>query len=1402
MASRNVGASGIAEKKRLSTIPASPATKPGAEEAEHNKENAIASTGDKPVRPALGSRKSTRSVLIEQQIREFELVNSMLQAAMASDGANEEEKQNISEEAAATISKLKSDLAKVREFERTHGRLPTNAELEEAASVAAESEARSPIAETASQGENAGPDTSVLQTELAQSKEEVNTLHAQLAELKTKLEEFSKSAEEENRIAQATAELIQKEHVAKIEELMTLNESKLGELEIVHKAKIDELASGQQSEVDALTEKFTSQVTAKEAEASQLRSELDELQTSGSSKETANQSELEKLNKELEELRAATDKEKLVKDAEIERLRLDLETRKIESESMSASEFVPSPSLSPTQSTELEEAQKKLEAAQTRHQAAKENAKTKIARLQEELETKTQALKTQHNEELETLREKLIQAETASAEKQKQIEEREESLARINEETCPQGQEMQSLKKQLVDLEQAKDGESESQSTVIAELQEKLQILEQQKVDDLAAAQNTHLESIREIENQLNDTKQRLQDAEETHKSQLEESLSQSAEDLSKAKVELQEVKADHTSKLDALQAELQKSLEQASSTKGDHDKNISTLQSQLDEAKTALVEALDRHEKLLQTHELESSTAKEELARLKATYDKELQQARSEALAKHGEEIAGLKVTHTGEMKQLEEKVHSSQKEISTLKKSHATQIQQLEEQMKASLADLETLEAGHVAELDRVKVAAEESHQRAVGETEKTHVERVRQLEQQLNAVEAELSNVKAGHAEELAEMERRRVLDQEVAMSALSESHANSIKELEAKLRSAQTVFESSKAEHTEQIQTLEAEIGSRHTEAIESLKSSHAELLKEAESNAKASQEKAIEDACASLVEEKRQLELQANSLKSDLEGTRFQLQSLKGILQSMDEESKSKEQEHAEALEKMDQELSMAVQKVAEKSTQMMTVQSNHDQTLAEVKHALQAKSQEQLENLRSEHEKALAELQATLEKEHQQALDRIMEEHAKSKEADQEKSKLQHEELERKMKEVHDTQMDEIMKTLESQWKSQVDQLEATNAATSARLTQTTTDHADAIESLISEHEAELAKLQADLDVTRQAAEAPKDTTELDNLRDQLTQSRQQIELLEKKHQQEMAAAIESHEASMAAVKQELDAVRKSAEERPDPVQFEELRSQYVQAQSSLEELHDRHEKAIRETQVEYDDKIEKLYTELNEVKKGAEDMPSATELQNIKADLEDAKKSIASLEAELDGAMLEVETQRGMADAAQTEVNRLKQAQKEVVLPSPKPRAKSRSPRRKSINPLTPRGPKGLESSKWATPEDAAPAEEQPSGSAGETSASGLRGGDVASQGNDAAVHSDESSSAPPVESTPTASKRNIAGQLAGIHEEIKQLSELSDEMFDDHQKMARTLNKVDDTTTTTVDVEEQGDE
>jgi len=47
----------------------------------------------------------------------------------------------------------------------------------------------------------------------------------------------------------------------------------------------------------------------------------------------------------------------------------------------------------------------------------------------------------------------------------------------------------------------------------------------------------------------------------------------------------------------------------------------------------------------------------------------------------------------------------------------------------------------------------------------------------------------------------------------------------------------------------------------------------------------------------------------------------------------------------------------------------------------------------------------------------------------------------------------------------------------------------------------------------------------------------------------------------------------------------------------------------------------------------------------------------------------------------------------------------------------------------------------------------------------------------------------TPTPIKHNIEGQLAGMQEQLKHLDDIDAEMLEQHERMARTLSRVDDT-------------
>lgn len=1397
--SRNLGAAAIGDKKRLSTIPASPAIKSDVEGSGDNKENFDSDVEKKiPTRPALGSRKSTRSVLIEQQIREFELVSSMLQQAIASDGVDDQEQQSINEEAAASIAKLKTDLAKVRQFERENGRLPTESELEQVAEDVN-------VDGLAKNGEIETSKTPDLKEALADKQTEMDTLQTELLNWKQKLEDFSKSAEEEASRVQAATEAIRAEHASKVEEMLTLQEEKRKAILDEHQRELDSVTARQQSELEVLKDQLSQEVAGKQSEASRLETEL-------------------------AELRASTLKAQSEKDAEIETLKLDLKAKTLEVETASEAEASPSPS--PDHEQKLAEAQSKLEAAQSRHLAAKDNAKTKIAKLQEDFDTKVSALSAQHEEQQAELRAKLDKAELEMAAKTAQIAKQSEEHTKISGEVSRQGQVIEALKSQVLAFQQFKKEDHDAQALMIEKLESEIESLKQEKSSAAEAAsallvttEKTHSDKIEALEQQLNAAREELETATSSHQVQLEESIQKAQSELSAAKAEIETSQSSHKSQLDELKAQLEKANESATSGANQHEEALAALRTQLDDATVALNEATDKYDLLVKEHTAETSGAQESIAGLKEQLET-ANAALANATSKHEsltkthesqtasvrEELAALKTGHAEQIQELEQKLQAASNDVLSAKQLHASQIKQLEEQMQATLKDLDTLEAGNVEALRRVQDEAAEVQQKAVEEAEQVHIQRVRELEKQLHTAEQQQNAMQEAQethvqrerdlqqridtaekqqfdrAQQLEQEKQQMLQDHEQALADLKLSHAKSVASAEEQLKSVKESAEASTAAHTEQLKFLEEDANSRFAAEIASLKTEHAKQLETIQQNNQLAQDKALKELTASLAQEKNVLESQKKSLKADLENTQFQLQNLKGIFQSVEEEGKEKDREHDEALEKLQEELSIAVRKLADHSARAMDLQMQHDEAIANLKSTLESKSEEEIGKAKSEHEQYLNELQATLEGQHKEALVKLQAEHAASLEAAQTSTQAQISELQWKAKEEHDEHMDQIMKTLESQWKSQVDQLEEDKAAASVRLANLTNDHDSALQEIKAQHQAALEKLTAELEEAQSAAAAPKDTSELDALKAQLAEALEKIEAMQKDHTEAMVAAYAKHQSALDSAKADLATAQKDAEQRKDPADFEELNLKFVEAQKALEKLHEEKNQGAREIKAEYDTKYEKLLTELKESQDAAKAGPDPAELDAAKISLEDAQKTISRLKADLEGALLEVETQRGLAETAQLEIQQLRQQNSASSLPSPIPRRKSRSPKRKSMNPLSPTGEnKGLASSRWATADEASASPASPS--------TGLRGGAA-----DQDVLDQAPSEVKQTEEKP--SKHNVAGQLAGIQEQIRQLDEISGDFLVEHQRMARTLSKVDDQTQTPTTVEVESEE
>lgn len=1209
-ASRNVAAP--TERKRLSTIPASPAVKTDVEESEDNKENVLSPVPEKAAEQhALEPRKPTQLLLIEHRIHEFELVHTMLQAAMASDGINDEEQEALDTEAANAIAKLHSDLTRVREFERTHGRLPTEAELDEARSVQIE-DTKMQEEVKASSDTAAVNGVSELQDDLVQSRAQGAALQAQLDDLKAKMAQI---AEEHSVKTGEAEEVLRKEHATKTEELLQAHEQRIEELSVAHQAELDGLSASHNSEIEAIHAEARSNLSGKEAELGRLQSQIEELRSDNVQK--------------LEELQAAHLQELSNKD--------------------------------------------------TNNQAEVSN------------------LREAHKKVLE---------DTAG-------------------EMSRQAQVLQKIQRSKVE-------ELENQNATVRQLQDEVTSLKEEKAreaadaaDTLASAEKTYLGRIQKVEEELRAAQEELQKATTLHQAQHEEAL-RAQEELASARSELETNQTANAQSLQEL-ADLQKWRDDAAARETAHERELSSLLSQLKTVKVEHQQTSARYEEQINQYELNASTAAKDLAAMRSMHEHEIEQSRSELNARHEDTLA-------------------------SVQKTHAEQIQHLELQANSALQ-------AHEKQLKQAKEDASLSHQKALDELRASHAQQIQDLERQVGELQAELESSQLTHAKHVEETERQK-LDQDLAINSLKESHAEAIKLSEARVKSIANELGAARAGHDEKLQQ------------IESQEANHAKQLEEASARAKAAQDEALDELRSSLIEETRQLESKLRSTEADLEGARFQMQTLKGILQSVEEESRAKDEEHANALEKVEEEVETSVKKLAEQAAQMMNLQVHHETALADAKAALETQSNETIGTLRKEHETALAELRATLEEQHKEAIEKLRVEHEQVLSSSKDAAQSQHGDLEKRLKADHESKLEELRKELDEKHQAEVAELSQQHDSASARLAESVKQHSEALQRANEEHDGVVKKIEADL---QQAREQAQDKSEIGELRSQLArleaqlaQAQEAAEESQNKHSESMAAATAERENALELVRSELDATRQAAEQRPTASELEELSKK---AQKSTADLQEQHARAIREVKAEHEAHLDKVLRDLEEAQRASQQPQDSGELDNVKHALEDAKKTIFQLQEELHGAILEVETQRSLAETAQNEVEELKKGEV-VALSSLDAPSTSKSPKSSSPKP-------GLESSRWAAPET------------GEDAGTTVKQDPRSDEGSTA--------SAPALDPQPGAKTKNVAGQLAGIQEEIKQLDEISDEFLEGHERMARTLNQVDDRAATSGNLDEE---
>ena len=828
-------AAGISEgKKRLSTIPASPAV--NIEASEDDKENA------KPARPPLGTRQSTRSVVLQQRVREFELVNEMLQAAMAAEDDGDMKKQErLEEEVSESMTKLRNDIDRVRAFEKQHGRTPT--ELELSADSRTERELTVVAASSAKD----------LKAELEESQAKVTALTREVEDMQSKMTEFGIAAEAEASNVESAKEAIRAEIVDLQKQLedarvtvtrakedyqlqMDNSDRELNGRNNVIRSLQDELERLKHSHedleaaVESKDKELREVVSAHEGTAGEHSVEMRQLrQEHGRSIASLNSAqeatieskdqEIQKLGNVIEQLQHEI---QLVHDAKLDAEDLALEKLKEEhhkaiSDLMSNHQA----DLETHKSQIVQQHETYLSHTKAEHEAH-------MSKIRTENEHQLSKNKAEHGRELQT-REEVVTSTKAELGKVLAAKTGSEILVdklRIESEAL-QGAAAQAhtaLKSTQADLEAAR--------TQVTSLQQVLETLEQERID-----KDGHHASL---------LKKAKSDAEEAVRAMNESEKNEQASRNETVMSELQAARTQVTS--------LQQVLENLDRESVDKDEHHASL---IKKAKSDAEEAAEHHTNLLEKAKADA----EEAARALHESDK------SELMLKHETAISELQA-------QYDESVSQIRAEMERASAQHAIELKAKQDELAEASADMDAKSAKEAGEVQALQDEMTKIHADMADSSAK-HEDRVRQLDAAKDEVERrlqlELSKTQEDAEESRKQLgkaqgENRRLELELTNLQDDSKTSGSLAAELQAKFAKAQEdAVESSKL-----AEKLQAEMIKTQEEAKESSKLAErlqAEMIKaqeEAKESTKLADDRQAEIATA------QENAMQSNKLAADLQ----------------------------------------------------------------------------------------------------------------------------------------------------------------------------------------------------------------------------------------------------------------------------------------------------------------------------------------------------------------------------------------------------------------------------------------------------------------------------------------------------------------------------------------------------
>ncbi|RMD40002.1 hypothetical protein DV735_g5115, partial [Chaetothyriales sp. CBS 134920] len=730
-------------------------------EEEDNKENVD-----------LESRKSPRSILLEQKLREVELVKESLEHALTEEGTSDAEAEDLSKRLSDVAKGILASLKKFNQFEKEHGRAPSGDELieiEDSFQVDASQEDSTPSVPDAV---DAGDKSSLLEEELTQSRLQIESLQRQVEEgslkvaaltearntaLEHKADEHDAQLEaqkkQQDQLQQQLDSVLQsrdshtqeavenalKEHGSRVDDLVTGHESKLADLAEKHAQELAALTDSHQQELDSLRDQAASSSSGHDNQLSRLTEELRSaseqviaLQSQLATETTSSQEELKKLRHahqdEIDSLR--TQNSKSLEDAEADHSRKLQDLAQASAVSVSSIEELKASHKAELDSVAAQHSAK-IEDLLSGHKTLVDSITSKHADEVGELTGKhteeLRKLRTDHQSEVEhlsssikELQDKFKGLESESATKLDRLTELEYHL--------------QTSESHIADLK-AKCASADQES---AQILEQLAANHNQKVADLRAVHST---AVQQLEARLGTA---VTDSEEAKKHLVQAHLDEIESLKAQHESVLSELKKGTDAEVEALKATHTAELEQAHSAS----KNLSTTkEAELDDLRSQLAT-------------IKAAAAAQESA-IEAKYAASLQEAKEASSLTHDAQLQSLQEEHSSRIKDLEGQIDAAHESIRAAEVKYAEQIRQAKEtalvaQQKAiedvhqkHESKLKELKDAHAQQLEHARDELHNSHDQHLKGLQETHDAKLRELGEKIELLKSSSNDVAAANS-----------------------------------------------------------------------------------------------------------------------------------------------------------------------------------------------------------------------------------------------------------------------------------------------------------------------------------------------------------------------------------------------------------------------------------------------------------------------------------------------------------------------------------------------------------------------------------------------------------------------------------------------------------------------------